>query len=121
MAAIIRVERNVFTRNAATGLLSLSTQTAFYVSNIALTAARAAEAIRAHWRIETTFHYSRESPSARMARASAPILACSPACAASTSSRRTEPTPSIRTAAARLSQASTTCSQSPGSQSVEQP
>ncbi len=60
MAAIIRVERNVFTRNAATGLLSLSTQTAFYVSNIALTAARAAEAIRAHWRIETTFHYSRD-------------------------------------------------------------
>ncbi len=60
VAAIIRVERNVFTRNAATGLLSLSTQTAFYVSNIALTAARAAEAIRAHWRIETTFHYSRD-------------------------------------------------------------
>lgn len=48
VAAIIRIERNVFTRNAATGLLGLSTETAFYVSNIALTAALAAEAIRAH-------------------------------------------------------------------------
>ncbi len=60
VAAIIRVERNVFTRNAATGLLDLSTETAFYVSNIALTAARAAEAIRAHWLVETTLHYSRD-------------------------------------------------------------
>jgi len=47
VAAIIRVERNVFTRNTATGLLGLSTETAFYVSNIPLTAARAAEATRA--------------------------------------------------------------------------
>ena len=60
VAAIIHVERNVFTRNAATGLLGRSTETAFYVSNVPLTAARAAEAIRAHWRIETTFHYSRD-------------------------------------------------------------
>jgi len=47
VAAIIRVERNVFTRNTATGLLGLSTETAFYVANIPLTAARAAEATRA--------------------------------------------------------------------------
>ena len=60
MAAIIRVERNVYTRNAKTGLLRYSTETAFYVSNTPVTAARAAEAIRTHWKIENTFHYSRD-------------------------------------------------------------
>lgn len=60
IAAIIRVERNVFTRSAATGLLRYSTETAFYVSNTPVTAARAADAIRAHWGIETTSHYSRD-------------------------------------------------------------
>lgn len=60
IAAIIRVERNVFTRSAATGLLRHSTETAFYVSNTPVTAARAANAIRAHWGIETTSHYSRD-------------------------------------------------------------
>jgi hypothetical protein len=48
IAAVIRVERDVFTRNTATGLLRHATETAFYVSNTPLTAARAAEAIRAH-------------------------------------------------------------------------
>ena len=60
IAAIIRVERNVFTRSAATGLLRHSTETAFYVSNTPVTATRAANAIRAHWAIETTSHYSRD-------------------------------------------------------------
>jgi len=60
VAAFIRVERDVYTRNAATGLLRHSTETAFYVANTPVTAARAAEAIRAHWRIETTSHYSRD-------------------------------------------------------------
>jgi predicted transposase YbfD/YdcC len=60
VAAIIRVEREVFTRSSKTGLLHHSAETAFYISNIPLTAARAAEAIRAHWRIETTSHYSRD-------------------------------------------------------------
>ena len=60
VAAIIRVERNVYTRNSKTGLLHHSSETAFYVSNTTLTAARAAEAIRAHWGIETTSHYSRD-------------------------------------------------------------
>jgi hypothetical protein len=31
-----------------------------YVSNASITATRAAEAIRAHWVIETTSHYSRD-------------------------------------------------------------
>jgi predicted transposase YbfD/YdcC len=60
VAAIIRVKRNVYTRNAKTGLLRHSAETAFYVSNTPVTATRAAEAIRAHWRIENTSHYSRD-------------------------------------------------------------
>jgi hypothetical protein len=50
----------VFTRNSKTGLLHHTTETAFYVSNTQVAAARAAEAIRAHWGIETTSHYSRD-------------------------------------------------------------
>ena len=38
IAAIIRVERTVFTRNAKTGLLHHSAETAFYVSNTPITA-----------------------------------------------------------------------------------
>src|SRR5260370_600342 len=49
VATIIRVERDVFTRNARTGLLVHSSDTAFYVSNTPVTAARPAYAIRAHW------------------------------------------------------------------------
>jgi len=60
VAAIIRVERLVYTRNAKTGLLRHSTETAFYVSNTPVAATRAAEAIRAHWRIENTSDYSRD-------------------------------------------------------------
>ena len=60
VAAIIRVERDVYTRNAKTGLLRHSSETAFYVSNTPVTATRAAEAVRAHWRIENTSHYSRD-------------------------------------------------------------
>jgi predicted transposase YbfD/YdcC len=40
--------------------LRLSTETAFYLSNTPITATRAAKAIRAHWGIETTSHYSRD-------------------------------------------------------------
>ena len=60
MAAIIRVERDVYTRNTKTGLLRHSAETAFYVSNTPVAATCAAEAIRAHWRIENTSHYSRD-------------------------------------------------------------
>ena len=60
VVAIIRVEREVFTRNSKTGLLHHATETAFYISNTPLAAARAAAAIRAHWKIETTSHYSRD-------------------------------------------------------------
>jgi len=60
IAAVIRVERDVFTRDAKTGLLRHASEIAFYVSNTPITAARAATAIRAHWAIETTSHYSRD-------------------------------------------------------------
>ena len=50
----------MFTRNSKTGLLHHSSEIAFYVANAPLTATRAAEAIRAHWGIETTSHYSRD-------------------------------------------------------------
>ena len=60
VAAIIQVERSVYTRNVKTGLLRHSAETAFYVSNTPVTAPRAAEAIRAHWKIENTSHYSRD-------------------------------------------------------------
>jgi predicted transposase YbfD/YdcC len=60
VAAIIRVVRNVYTRNSKSGLLHHASETAFYVSNTPITAGRAAEAIRAHWAIETTSHYTRD-------------------------------------------------------------
>ena len=60
VAAVIRVERDVFTRDAKTGLLRRASETAFYVANTPIIAARAAAAIRAHSAIETTSHYSRD-------------------------------------------------------------
>jgi len=57
---IIQVDRRVLTRSAATGLWSRSTETAFYVSDTTPGAAQAAKAIRAHWHIENTSHYSRD-------------------------------------------------------------
>ena len=50
----------MFTRNSKTGLLRHSAETAFYVSNMPVVAARAADAIRGHWGIETTSHYTRD-------------------------------------------------------------
>ncbi len=41
-------------------MLSKTAEIAFYISNEALTAKSAAVAIRGHWGIETTSHYSRD-------------------------------------------------------------
>jgi predicted transposase YbfD/YdcC len=60
VAAFVCVERKVFTRIVSSGLWEWSTVTAFYVSNTTLTAANATDAIRGHWKIETTSHYSRD-------------------------------------------------------------
>ena len=43
-----------------TALLRHSTDTAFYLANEPLTAKITANAIRAHWGVETTSHYSRD-------------------------------------------------------------
>ncbi len=57
---VLRVQRVVRTRNSKTGLLSQTAEIAFYVSTEELTANSAAIAIRGHWGIETTSHYSRD-------------------------------------------------------------
>ena len=62
VGVVIRVERDVLTRSASTGLWRRSTETAFYLSSTTttITAARAAIAIRDHWKIENISHYSRD-------------------------------------------------------------
>jgi predicted transposase YbfD/YdcC len=60
IAAVIQIEREVFTRDAATGLLRKTTESALYLSNAPLAAETAAAAIRAHWGIENTSHYTRD-------------------------------------------------------------
>ena len=57
---IIQVNRRVLTHSAATGVWRRSTETAFYVSDTTLGAAQTAKALRAHWHIENTSHYSRD-------------------------------------------------------------
>ena len=58
--AVIRVERDVLTRSAKTGLWHRSTETALYLATTAISAVCAASAIRDHWRVENTSHYSRD-------------------------------------------------------------
>lgn len=60
IAAIIRVERHVLTRNAKTGLWDRATHIACYLSSAPVSATQAANAIRAHWMIENTSHYTRD-------------------------------------------------------------
>ncbi len=57
---MIRVERDVLTRSAKTGLWQRSSETAFYLATTAIPAVRAASAIRDHWRVENTSHYTRD-------------------------------------------------------------
>ena len=57
---MIRVERDVLTRSAKTGLWQRSTETALYLATTVISAVRAASAIRDHWRVENTSHYSRD-------------------------------------------------------------
>jgi hypothetical protein len=53
VGAVIRVERDVLTRSACTGHWRRSTETALSLSSTAITAARAANATRNHWKIES--------------------------------------------------------------------
>ena len=58
--AIIRVNRDILTRSASTGLWRNTSETALFVSNVVLPAAQCAKAIRDHWHIENRSHYVRD-------------------------------------------------------------
>jgi hypothetical protein len=57
---VIRAERDVFNCGPADGSSRHSTETAFYLASQPLAAKIAANAVRAHWGVETTSHYSRD-------------------------------------------------------------
>jgi predicted transposase YbfD/YdcC len=57
---IVRVTRDVLHRDAKTGLWSSTSEVAYYVANSAISACRAAAAIRCHWHIENRLHYTRD-------------------------------------------------------------
>ena len=58
--AIIRVNRDILTRSASTGLWRDTHETALFVSDLVLPAAKCAKAIRDHWHIENHSHYVRD-------------------------------------------------------------
>ena len=60
VAAVVQVERAVNAFQPATGLWKASVETSFYLSNRAIDAKLAADAIRQHWRIENKSHYTRD-------------------------------------------------------------
>lgn len=60
VSAIIRVNRDVLTRSASTGLWRSTSETALFVSGVVLPAAQCAKAIRDHWSIENCSHYVRD-------------------------------------------------------------
>ena len=60
VSAIIKVAREVNTRQAATGLWKPSSEISFYLSSRPVAAIVAADAIRKHWGIENKSHYTRD-------------------------------------------------------------
>jgi hypothetical protein len=59
VSVVIRVDRDVLTRSAVTGLWRSTSETALFVSNVVLPAAQCAKATRDHWSIENRSHYIR--------------------------------------------------------------
>jgi len=57
---IIQVNRDVLRRNAKTGLWSSTSEVAYYLANVRITARQFAAAIRGHWHVENTLHYTRD-------------------------------------------------------------
>ena len=57
---IIRVNRTVLHRCAKTGLWSPTREEAYYLANFSASAKRCATAIRGHWHVENTLHYTRD-------------------------------------------------------------
>jgi hypothetical protein len=60
VAAIIQVERLIHAFQPTTGFWRTSMETSFYLSNRAIGANHAADAIRMHWGIENKSHYTRD-------------------------------------------------------------
>lgn len=58
--AIVRVTRDVLHRDAKTGLWSSTAEVAYYVANSTISARHAANAIRCHWHVENSLHYTRD-------------------------------------------------------------
>jgi predicted transposase YbfD/YdcC len=57
---IVRVTRDVLHRDAKTGLWSSTAEVAYYVANSPISARHAATAIRCHWHVENSLHYTRD-------------------------------------------------------------
>ena len=57
---IVRVTRDVLHRDAKTGLWRGTSEVAYFVANSATSARQASTAIRGHWHIENTLHYTRD-------------------------------------------------------------
>ena len=57
---IVRVSRRVLHRDATSGLWSSTSEVAYYVANSPASACRAAAAVRCHWDVENTLHYTRD-------------------------------------------------------------
>jgi predicted transposase YbfD/YdcC len=57
---IVRVSRKVWHRHAKTGLLSATSETAYYLANFTVSASQAGAAIRSHWHVENKLHYTRD-------------------------------------------------------------
>lgn len=60
VVAVIQIERSVQAFQPATGLWKASMETSLYLSNRAIDAKNAADAVRGHWRIENKLHYTRD-------------------------------------------------------------
>jgi predicted transposase YbfD/YdcC len=58
--AIVRVTRDVLHRDAKTGLWSSTAEIAYYLANSPISARHAATAIRCHWHVENSLHYTRD-------------------------------------------------------------
>lgn len=57
---IVRVNRVVLHRSAKTGLWSRTSEMAYYLANFSAPAQCYAAAIRDHWHVENTLHYTRD-------------------------------------------------------------
>jgi predicted transposase YbfD/YdcC len=57
---IVRLTRDVLHRSAKTGLWSSTSEVAYYLAGSAVSASHSGAAIRNHWHVENTLHYTRD-------------------------------------------------------------